>query len=180
MGSIYFGDKNLSEAEIRKILGHPADKRFTRFAAMLLDRAPAREIFQWISKEDFCRSWQGIRRQLKKNRWAAEDLGYWEKVYEILKRELRAQGVEIRRPIRPRSSVLTTIGEALQAARRARGLSQAALAKKVGMKQVAISRIESGQENVTVLTLQKLATVLAVRLTVTDEKKILLPKRKGS
>ncbi|MFH0881341.1 MAG: helix-turn-helix transcriptional regulator [Lentisphaerota bacterium] len=174
MGPIYFGDKNLSETEIRKILGNAADKRFTRFAAMLLDRAPAGEVFQWLAKEDFCRSWQGIRRQLKKNRWAAEDLGYWEKVYEILKRELRAQGVEIRRPVRPQSKLLAGIGEAMRKARKERGISQAALAKKAGMKQVAISRIESGQENITVLTWQKLATALGLQLVVSDGKKQLL------
>jgi len=160
----YFWDKHLSEDEVRAILRDPKDKRFTRFAAQLLHRAPANEVFNWLSKELFCRRWYGIKHRLKKDAWAAEDLGYWEKVYAILKKELKEQGVMIRQPVKPRSSFLAMIGRRLKTARSSQRLSQAALAQQIGMKQVNISRIESGQENVTLLTLQRIAEALALEI----------------
>ena len=41
--------------------------------------------------------------------------------------------------------------------RKREGLSQAELAKKIGTKQTNIARLESGQQNFTIETLQKLA-----------------------
>jgi len=50
--------------------------------------------------------------------------------------------------------------------RNERGLTQAALAKKLGTKQSAISRLERGAYNPTVLFLQKLAVALDTELTI--------------
>ncbi len=46
------------------------------------------------------------------------------------------------------------------------GLTQAALAKKLGTKQSAISRLERGTYNPTVSFLQKLAVALGTKLTI--------------
>lgn len=45
-----------------------------------------------------------------------------------------------------------------------KGLTQAELAKKIGTKQAAISRLESGTSNPTVSFLQKVAEALGTRL----------------
>jgi ribosome-binding protein aMBF1 (putative translation factor) len=50
--------------------------------------------------------------------------------------------------------------------RNERGLTQAALAKKLGTKQSAISRLERGTYNPTVSFLQKLAEALGTELTI--------------
>ncbi len=50
--------------------------------------------------------------------------------------------------------------------RNERGLTQAALAKKLGTKQSAISRLERGTYNPTVSFLQKLADALSTELTI--------------
>jgi ribosome-binding protein aMBF1 (putative translation factor) len=47
-----------------------------------------------------------------------------------------------------------------------RGLSQAALAKKIGTKQSAISRFESGQYNPTISFLGKVADALDAKLKI--------------
>jgi len=47
------------------------------------------------------------------------------------------------------------------------GLSQAALAKKIGTKQSAISRLESGSYNPSIDFLKKIADALDVQLKVT-------------
>ena len=50
--------------------------------------------------------------------------------------------------------------------RKREGLSQAELAKKVGTKQTNIARLESGQQNFTIETLQKLAKALRRNLKI--------------
>lgn len=52
----------------------------------------------------------------------------------------------------------------LAKAREERGLTQAALARKIGMKQSQIARIESGHDNVTLATLTKVASALHKKL----------------
>lgn len=47
------------------------------------------------------------------------------------------------------------------------GLSQTQLAKKLGTKQSAVARLESGNYNPTVKQLQKIASALDARLTIT-------------
>ena len=51
--------------------------------------------------------------------------------------------------------------------RLSRGLSQGALAKKVGTKQSAISRFESGSYNPTLGFLRKIANALDARIKIT-------------
>ena len=52
------------------------------------------------------------------------------------------------------------LGEQIQELRKQKELTQAELAKKIGTRQSDIARIESGQQNLTTDTLQKIATVL--------------------
>lgn len=56
--------------------------------------------------------------------------------------------------------------ELVIARRLAHGLTQAALAKKVGTKQSAIARLESGHYNPTLVFLNKVARALDSRVTV--------------
>lgn len=51
-------------------------------------------------------------------------------------------------------------------ARNKKGLTQEQLAKKMGTKQSAIARLESGNANLTIDFLDKVASVLGVKLTV--------------
>jgi len=56
------------------------------------------------------------------------------------------------------------IAQAVLALRRSRGLSQAALAKKVGTSQARIARVEMAADNITVRTIERLAQALGGRL----------------
>ncbi|MBU1152291.1 helix-turn-helix domain-containing protein [Patescibacteria group bacterium] len=58
------------------------------------------------------------------------------------------------------------IAQAVIAKRIEKGLSQSELAKKVGTKQSAISRLESGQYNPSIKLLDKVAKALRLRLIV--------------
>lgn len=50
--------------------------------------------------------------------------------------------------------------------RKQKGLSQAELAKKIGTKQSNVARIESGQQNVTIKLLDRIALALDMQLEV--------------
>lgn len=62
----------------------------------------------------------------------------------------------------PRYAVISQ----LIAARNKKGLTQAQLARKMGTKQSAIARLESGNINPTIGFLDKVASVLEVNLTI--------------
>jgi transcriptional regulator with XRE-family HTH domain len=55
---------------------------------------------------------------------------------------------------------ILTIAAAIRSARRVRGVSQDTLARRLGMKQSIISRIELGQRSVSLLELIALAEAL--------------------
>lgn len=61
------------------------------------------------------------------------------------------------------------LGEQLQAARKAKSLSQPALSAVTGIQQSEISRIESGAANPTVATISKLADALDLKLSLTPQ-----------
>ena len=55
-------------------------------------------------------------------------------------------------------------GAVLKKVREKRGLTQAALAEKVGVHQVTIARLETGERNPSMRLLQRLARALKVKL----------------
>ncbi len=61
---------------------------------------------------------------------------------------------------------LLDIAIAIAEVRQKHRLTQAALARKAGMKQSQIARLERGQNNVTVATLAKVASVLGKKLQI--------------
>ncbi len=63
------------------------------------------------------------------------------------------------------------IAEAVIAKRQEKGLSQSELAEKVGTKQSAISRLESGSYNPSINFLEKVANALNLNLIVSFSKK---------
>ena len=60
--------------------------------------------------------------------------------------------------------VLATIGAHVRRLRKARGLTQGALGQAVGINANLLGRIERGEQNLTVLTLARLAAGLEVSL----------------
>lgn len=64
-----------------------------------------------------------------------------------------------------------TIAEAIISKRLEKGLSQSELAKKVGTKQSAISRLESGNYNPSINFLEKVSKALSLHMVVTFSNK---------
>ncbi|MCH7641181.1 helix-turn-helix transcriptional regulator [Patescibacteria group bacterium] len=86
------------------------------------------------------KSWKTLKKELLKDKKAREE-------YERLK---------------PRYQMISEIIEA----RKRKGFTQEDLAKKIGTKQSAIARIESGNANPTVNFLEKVASALDSNLTI--------------
>jgi transcriptional regulator with XRE-family HTH domain len=59
-------------------------------------------------------------------------------------------------------------GALIRTAREAQGLSQAALARRLGTSQPAIARLESGRSNPTILTLRRALDALGHHLELTS------------
>jgi ribosome-binding protein aMBF1 (putative translation factor) len=65
-----------------------------------------------------------------------------------------------------RTALARAVANAVVAYRTAHRLSQGALAAKLGMKRPAISRLELGEHNPSIETLERLASVLGLRFIV--------------
>ncbi|KKQ50578.1 MAG: Transcriptional regulator, XRE family [Candidatus Woesebacteria bacterium GW2011_GWB1_38_5] len=86
------------------------------------------------------------------------------KNWKTLKKELLKEN-NVKREyetLKPRYQLITELIEA----RRKKGITQTELAKRIGTKQTAIARIESGRANPTLLFLEKLASALDTKLTI--------------
>lgn len=86
------------------------------------------------------KNWQTLKKELLKNKKTAEE-------YEKLK---------------PRYQIISHLIEA----RIRKGLTQKELAKKIGTKQSAIARIESGNANTSLAFLEKIATAINSKLII--------------
>lgn len=65
-----------------------------------------------------------------------------------------------------RTALARAVANAMATYRTEHGLSQGALAAKIGVKRPAISRLELGEHNPSIETLERLASVLGLRFIV--------------
>lgn len=76
---------------------------------------------------------------------------------------MTAKGFDERFPSRD-SPAIRSLASRVRSLRRDRGLSQSELAAKIGLEQNAISLIENGRANPTLITLEQLAIALGTSL----------------
>lgn len=166
-------DRNISEKKAIKILRNPAHPRFIPLSSLLLSRknTPREVLRYYIKPEKFCRYWLMIRRRMSKDAWNNPRIEFWQAVYEKLLERYRAKGTDIfskgrRKPI---NEFCFEIGQRLKALRKEKKLTQAMLSKKLNISQQMISRIESGKENTSLLTLKKIIGELGAALYIAGE-----------
>ena len=104
---------------------------------------------------------------LQKNHWIDDRVVFWQSIYDRLHERLSDQCIKIRHP---NTSVVPPEGKQLaDQIRRLRnhlGYTQNDLAKKLGVIQQYVSQLESGRENVSLVTLKRVANVFGRRLVV--------------
>ena len=162
-------DRNISLKKAKSILKQPSNERFTSLAALLLSRKNTpEEVFKiYLKPLDFINSWSSIKRQMRKDDWNDPRIEFWQAIYEKLIEKFRKRGVFVQKkpkPARPNIGLYRTVTDKIRAVRREKGLTQGELAKRLGISQQIISRIESGNENISLLTLKKIVDSLSSEL----------------
>ena len=165
-------DKKISISKARAILRDPAHSRFIALSSVLLSRKNnPNEVFRKYIKPDiFCRQWPGIKSRMRKDYWNSPRIEFWQAVYEKLLEKYRAKG----RPIFTRvikkdvNEFCAEVGKKVRSLRKQKGYTQKTFSEKLKVSQQMISRIESGGENVSVLTLRKILSELGATLSIKE------------
>lgn len=165
MKADWLWDRKTTPAKARRIFKKPGTLLFYMMAALLLSRKNVpREVFEeYLDKLTFCRYWPGIKREMRKNKWSDTRIIFWQAVYEVLAKKFHDKGIVFKPEKHVKKPVCENLGKELGAIRREQGLSQKDLAKKVGVSQQLISRIEKGLDNLSLSTLTKVAHALNKR-----------------
>lgn len=164
MDRSWLWDKKVSLAQIKSIFKNESHFRFTEFAALLLSRKNTpKEIFkEYFSPLVFCRNWQSIKKRMRQDSWNDPRIEFWQAIYEKLLEKYKKQNISVRpiKIVQPVNELSTDIAQKIILMRKQKGLTQADLAKKSGVSQQMISRIEKGRHNISVATLKKIAESL--------------------
>ena len=138
-------DTTLNKARVKKILHNERDPRFYIYAEKLFSRVgDPKEAFSYVSKEAFCRQWPVVRKRIAKDAWARERAGFWQGIYE--------QTLSI-----PPERL--SVAQRIKELRVQMGYTQKEMAKRLGVIQQYVSRLEAGRENLTLDTLKRIAQV---------------------
>jgi DNA-binding XRE family transcriptional regulator len=156
LNKYFWGLNNKALDETKNILNdlnHP--KHINRLFTLLSRCDNPNELFSFISKKLFIKSWPKLRRYWRKINQAKDFMLWWESIYEQL---IKKKQGNYSAPLEE----LINIGASIRQTRIEKGLSQAALAKVSGINQPDISKIEKGKGNITLLTLIRLCRTLEI------------------
>lgn len=163
-------DRNIPAKEIKNILTDERHPKFTELAALLLARKNTpKEIFKnYLSKDTFFRNWQRIKKKMRQDKWTEDRIVFWQAVYEKVTEIFRAKGITIRplKAISQKDELFRDVGEQIKNLRKQAGLTQSGLAQKLGVSQQVISRVESGRDNVSLLTIKQVVGALGHKVMV--------------
>lgn len=166
MAKTWLWDTKKSEEEAKHILNDPSHKSFVFYAALLLSRSNVpKDVFQnYLSKKRFCQFWQKIKRRMRKDKWTESRIMFWEEIYRFLIKDFRAKGISFPRevPKRKINPLQQKIAQKIKFARCAQKMTQKELAKKMGVAQQFVSRTESGRENLSLRTIQRISDCLKI------------------
>ena len=153
-------DKRLTLHEAKKILKASQHKRFLSLASTLFMRNNDPQIVfkQYVDPLVFCHQWTQIKKQMQKDEWNSPRILFWQTIYEKLLIRYKKQGVLFRKKGKPVYDPLCMeVGNKIRAVRKEIGLSQDKLAKKIGVSQQLLSRIENGADNISLITLKNIS-----------------------
>lgn len=160
MKTNWLWDIRATEKEASGILKNEWDPEFYIFAERLFGRlTDPVVVFSFIDKEIFCRVWPKIKGRLKRNKWLTNKTVFWDKIYGRIQKELRSSAIEV-------SSDRKAIAFQLRDLRIKRGFTQKDLAKKLGVIQQYISKIESGRENFSIDTLKEIVSIFNKKMVI--------------
>ena len=161
-------DTQVKENQVRGILRDEKNPRFYMYAEKLFSRVTDPSLaFDYINKKTFCRKWPNIKKRVQKDAWAQDKVETWQKIYETVFHELKSRGFHVRKPSHLKvSSEISGIAQQIKEIRIQRGYTQEDMAKKLGVIQQYISKIETGRENISIESLKKFAEALNKKLVI--------------
>lgn len=171
MKNDWLWDKNIGIVKAAGILKDERDPRFVSLSATLLSRKnSAKEVFSgYIEPLTFYRNWAKIKKAMRKDNWAHPRIEYWQAIFEKLQERYSGQGIVLRKQKKEINETCKAVGDCIRKERASKGISQRQLAKKIGISQQMLSRIEKGRENLSVSTIKKIADKLGRKIRVNIE-----------
>lgn len=162
-------DRKINVSHARRALKNPQDKNFILLAALLLARKnEPKDVFEnYLDPLLFCKNWAIIKKRMRKDKWNEPRIVFWQAVYEKLLDKYRGRGIVFKKET-PfiKDPLCEKIGKEIRGIRRMQGLSQKEVAKKLGVSQQLISRIEKGKENVSLHTLNNMSRALGKEIDI--------------
>ena len=147
-------DVQLTEEQVKKILKNEKDPRFYIYAEKLFSRVNNSKIaFEYVTREVFNHQWPIIKQRIEKDAWAKGKVNFWENIYKTV----CGEGVSAER---------VNISQQIKNIRLQLGYTQEEMAKKLGVIQQYISKLENGRENLSVDTLKRIADVFNKKLII--------------
>ena len=171
MRADWLWDRKISISKAKRILKDPQNDEFAPLAALLLARKnePKAVFKEYVDPLTFCRYWAKLKKQMRQDKWNEPRIIFWQAIYEKLAEKFRKKNITI--SIKEKKAVKNELyvktGKKIIGFRKEQGLSQKDLAKKMGVSQQLISRIESGNENASLETLSNIAKVFNKEVDVT-------------
>ena len=162
-------DRNITIKQAKKILNDAGDKKFTLIASLLLSRKNTpKEVFkEYLSPILFCRQWPGIKKKMRQDKWSQARVVFWQAIYENLLVKYKEKGTKFRNRIDIiKDALCEIVGKEIKRIRLEKELSQKQLARKIGISQQLISRVEKGRENISLITLKKISEALGNRVEI--------------
>lgn len=162
-------DRKITIKKAKDILKDPANKHFFSLAAVLLSRKNTpKEVFKYYLKPlIFLRNWNKIKSQMRKDAWNNPRIEFWQAIYNKLKEKYPKKTIVSGRKLSSPASInefCAEVANMIKSLRKEKKMTQKSLAKKLKISQQVISRVESGKENISLLTLKKIADNLGVKI----------------
>lgn len=168
MRTNWLWDSRMEESKVREILRDENHPKFDIYAEKLFSRVnDPKAVFDIVDKVSFCKKWPVIKKRMKKDRWLTERVTFWQTIYECVLEGLKERGVKIREPRETEiPAERIKLAQEIKGIRLGLGYTQRDMAKKLGVIQQYISKIENGYENFSVDTLKRIADVFGRKLVI--------------
>ena len=162
MTANWLWDRKITETEAKKVLRKPEAGSFLSIAALLLSRnnTPRDVLKKYLDPVIFCKYWLAIKRKMRQDKWNEPRIIFWQAIYEKLADKNRRKGVVFKKKPIDKEPCCEAIGKKIAGIRREQGLCQKDLARKLGVSQQLISRIEKGGENISLGVLTNISKAL--------------------
>jgi DNA-binding XRE family transcriptional regulator len=162
-------DRRITIRQAKKILNDAGDKRFILMASLLLSRKNnPKEVFkEYLGTVLFCKRWPGIKKKMRQDKWGQARVVFWQAIYENLLAKYKEKGIKFRNHNNiAKDALCETTGKEVKRIRLGKKLSQKQLARKMGISQQLVSRIEKGRENISLITLKKISKALGSKVEI--------------